>query len=530
MNPQERTRKNIGVLEDSHSGGVVSSRYALRCKSECPAMEKEQLTKIERCIRTGVRAGCPREQVEGLVSSGYFPLPWQWRFHAAAREADHPDGPVDIGTGGARGPGKSHGVLSQAALDDCQREPFLKVLFLRQTGSAAKESFTDLIDKVVVGHVPVERTAVSVKFRNGSKIIFGGFKDERDIDKYIGIEYDIIIVEELNQLTEEKYMKLRGSLRTSKPKWRPRMYTSFNPGGRGHNFVKSRYVLPMRQGMEKQTRFIGSTYKDNPHTNKEYRDYLEGITGTLGQAWREGNWDIFEGQYFSEWRYDLHVCEPFEIPSSWKRFRSLDPSGREGITSCHWYALDSDGGVVVYKEYYYGPGVINQNTGEAYGVGRDYDQHAIAVAAKSKDSDGEVEPYVYTVIDTAAFSKQGYSETAAEIYERHEVTGLIPAAKERVVGWNAVHYYLRHDEVHKPKIRIFKTCVNLIRTIPLLQHDELHPEDVDSTGEDHAADELRYFLRTLREQKSPKKLTEVERRLKEMHDQENLLELNYSRS
>ena len=66
---------------------------------------------------------------------------------------------------------------------------------------------------------------------------------------------------------------------------------------------------------------------------------------------------------------------------------------------------------------------------------------------------------------------------------------------------------------HEPKLKVFSTCVNLIRTIPLLQHDKLHPEDVDSDGEDHAADELRYFLQSLREGKSPKSLTTIERKL-----------------
>lgn len=473
---------------------------------------------VERCLRAAADAGSPPDQSGALIELGYIPYPWQWRFHAAAREADNEGGPVDIGLGGARGPGKSHGILSQAALDDCQRVEGLKVLFLRKTGNTAAESFSDLVDKALRGHIVFWKTAKYLRFENKSKIILGGFKDEDDIDKYIGIEYDLIIVEELTQISLQKYEKLRGSLRTSKRNWRPRMYTSFNPGGEGHAWVKERYVIPHREGTERETRFIPSTYKQNPALNTEYIEYLEGLEGDLGRAWREGDWDLFEGQYFSEWRQDKHVCEPFEIPDGWFRFRSIDPSGRSGITSCHWYALDREGNVYAYREH--------------YGTDRDMDQHAEEIAKDSLDRDGAQEPYKYTVIDGAAFAKAGYSETGVEIYQRHGIgkeEPLIAAAKERVIGWNVVHQYLRWDVHTRPKLRVFKTCYNLIRTLPGLQHDNLHPEDVDSDGEDHAADELRYFLRTLRDNKAPKMENAVEKRIRQLNERETGFDFNYSR-
>ena len=472
---------------------------------------------IEKCILVAKQAGCPWDQTEQLLNCGYIPYPWQWRFHAAARLADLPPGPVDVGLGGARGPGKSHAVLSQAALDDCQRVKGLKVLFLRQTGTSAKESFDDLVNKTLRGHIIYWKTANSLKFENGSRIILGGFKDERDIDKYIGIEYDLIIVEELTQLSEEKYNKLRGSLRTSKPNWRPRMYTSFNPGGVGHTWVKARYVVPFRDDTQAQTRFVPSTYKENPALNKEYIDYLESLQGDLGRAWREGDWDLFEGQYFSEFRRDKHVCEPFTIPERWPRFLSIDPSGRSGVTSCHWYTVDSDGRVYVYREH--------------YKTGMDMDEHAEGIARLSKDENGIEEKYQYGVIDSAAYAKAGYSETAVEIYMRHGVGvtyQLLPAAKERVIGWNVVHQYLRIDTPSRdnpnpqPLLKIFKNCVNLIREIPSAQHDELHLEDVKSirNGAEHfdAIDDLRYFLRTLREGKAPKPENAVQKRIRQLNE------------
>lgn len=477
---------------------------------------------LQKCVDIAVKKGCPREQVSNFINAGYIPWTWQWEFHAAAREADYDGGPVDIGVGGARGPGKSHGVMSQAGIDDCQRCDHLKVLFLRKTSKAASESFDDIITKTLTGKVRFRRTQATIRFPNGSRIILGGFKDDRDIEKYTGIEYDVIIVEELNQITKERYNMLRGSLRTSKPNWRPRMYTSFNPGGVGHTFVKERYVIPHREGKETETRFIPSTYKSNKALNEEYIEYLESLDGDLGKAWREGEWDLFSGQYFSQWRNAKHVVEPFAIPESWKKFRSIDPSGRDGITSCHWYAVDQDGRVWCYREH--------------YGTGLDADQHADKIHKLSCDRDGVEEDYVFSIIDGAAFAKTGYSETIADIYMRHGVRNLVPAHKERVTGWNSVNYYLRWEEKNekgevinkKPLLQIFKTCVNIIRTLPELQHDEHNPEDVNSTGEDHAADELRYFLRTLREQKAPKTLSKVEQRIQEIKKRD-AFDYNYRR-
>lgn len=479
---------------------------------------------LQLCLQAAADAGVPGDQAQTMLQSNYVPYPWQWRFHAAAREADKPGGPVDIGCGGARGPGKSHAVLSQVGLDDCQRMPELKCLFLRQTGISAKESFDDLVRKVLKYRVAMDQTLNLLRFPNGSKILLGGFKNESDIDKYTGIEYDVIIVEELNQLTQEKYTKLRGSLRTSKPTWRPRMYTSFNPGGIGHDFVRARYVIPQREHTESETRFIPSNYKENPALNREYLEYLESLGGNLGRAWREGDWDLFEGMYFTEWNHDRHVEEPFKIPLTWPIYRSIDPSGREGVTSCHWYAVDQNGRAHVYREY--------------YKTGLDLDEHAKNIDKLSRDAEGVEEGYKYTVIDAAAFAKAGYSETAAEIFERNGVVNLIPAAKERVIGWNAVHTYLRwtdKDETGNPqgpKLKVFSNCVNMIRTIPLAQHDELHPEDVAShgfafkdadgrEGTEHqdAIDELRYFLRTLRETKAPTAPNLIERKLAALKQQ-----------
>lgn len=337
---------------------------------------------------------------------------------------------------------------------------------------SAKESFGDLIDKVVRGRIPYSQ-AGNVLSIGESRIILGGFHDANDIDKYIGIEYDEIVLEEANQLTEDKLEKLKGSLRTSKIGWRPRMYLSFNPGGIGHVFVKNRYVIPYRENRQTITRFVPSTYKDNPFLNKEYIDYLEGLSGNLGKAWREGDFDIFEGQYFSQWRYDVNVCQPFTIPREWKRYRALD-HGSFAPTACGWYAIAPDGQEYKYREY--------------YKVDKLASNHAKAIKSLSE---GEV--ITYTAADPSMWIKGSTDgRSAAEIYESEGVP-LTKANNDRINGWRIMREHLKGDVDNKPRLLIFSTCTDTIRTIPEMLHDEKNPEDLNTDLEDHAVDETRYY-------------------------------------
>ena len=461
---------------------------------------------IEKMIKTAHEADCPRDQVENLVESGYIPLPWQWEFHAGAREADKDNGPTDIGLGGARGPGKSHATLSQAGLDDCQRIKGLKCLFLRQTGISAKESFEDLIEKTLLGHVEYTYSNNVLRFPNRSRILLGGFRDERDIDKYIGIEYDLIVFEELNQVTRERIDKLKGSLRTSKPNWRPRIYTSFNPGGIGHAWVKEQYIVPYREAMQRDTRFYPSTYKSNPFLNKEYITYLENLKGDLGRAWREGEWDLFAGQYFPEWSWDVHTVEAFEIPEDWRRFVAID-YGYTNPSCAIWFAIAPDGALYAYRELY--------ETNLTYSA---LTEQIVAHTPKN-------ERISYWVADPSIWAKRGevvgalsgadiiqstYKELMAtqkrsygEPLPTPERLILVKGNNDRMNGWAEVREYIKpfrkpkdgpNEERTTARLQVFRNCHNLIKTVPSMVHDEHKVEDLDTDAEDHAVDALRYGI------------------------------------
>lgn len=466
-------------------------------------MSTTPLVKYTAAVKTLIEkahtAGVTEDQLRNFIKYGYVPLPWTLKFHAAARLADQDNGPVDVGLGGARGPGKSHATFAQVALDDCQRHNNLKVLFLRQTGKSAQESFQDLVDNVIAHKVSYEYNISKglLSFPNRSKIILGGFETDQDIDKYVGIQYDVIVIEERNQLTGEKIMKLKGSLRTTKIKWRARMYSSFNPGNIGHADIKQTFVEPQRMGKETKTRFFPGTYKDNPFLKPEYIEYLNSLPGALGKAWRDGNFDTFEGQYFLVWDNSVHTINPIPVPESYKKFRAYD-HGRENPACCKWYYLDYDGRAVAYRELYV--------------KGWNVDDIAKKIVQLSAG-----ETYEYSVADPAIFAKTGMvdsygGQTIAESFARRGVT-FIPASNRRVDGWNIMQQYLAYTKDQKPRLQYFNTCYDSIRTIPTLIHDEHRPEDVETKGEDHAADVDRYFLTSLHERKTAAPKTEVERKL-----------------
>lgn len=281
---------------------------------------------LDRYLATARRAGCSPDQLRRFRAVGYAALPRQLAFHAAARACDVSSGPVKVGYGGARGPGKSHAVLAQVGADDCQRLDGAKWLLLRKVGKAAREGFEDLLLRAFPPWVKYYIPSRSViAFPNGSRILIGHFKDERDVDAYLGLEYDGIAVEEATQLSRAKLEMIATVCRTSKANWRPRMYYTWNPGGVGHAYIKQLLVQPWRRQEEITTRFIPGTVRDNPHINPEYRATLEGLTGWRRAAWLDGDMDIAAGQFFTNWRHAVHVrSSDFVIPPGARVWCALD--------------------------------------------------------------------------------------------------------------------------------------------------------------------------------------------------------------
>lgn len=450
----------------------------------------KQIHPAERLARAARAAGVSRDQLDNFLARGYCPQPKQLFFHGAARLTDKSDGPDQVGFGGARGPGKSHASFAQVALDDCQRFPGLKFLFLRKIGKAARESFEDLRIKVL-SRTPHEYKSQAgvIGFKNDSRIIFGHFRTESDIDNYLGIEYDGAVIEEATQLSSSKYKQIRTCIRTAKPNWRPRVYLTTNPGGVGHVWFKQQFVEPFRKSRETDTRFIPATFRDNVFLNPEYLKTLNDLVGWLRAAWKDGDWDIAAGQYFSNWRYDVHVVKPFPIPAHWPVWACLD----YGFThpTAVYFITENDGIIYIIAEHV-----------EAKKLPK---WHVDAIDQMAKRLGRELWEIVPFVAGPDVFQRKGdeNAKTIAEQYEKYGIT-LVAAPNDRVSGWGEMLSLLGDldaDPKIEPRLKVFDNCVRLIETIPALQHDPHRPEDVlkwnvdeDGVGGDDPGDSVRYGL------------------------------------
>lgn len=443
---------------------------------------------LERLAVTARQAGCPADQVRAFLRAGYVPFPRQWDFHAAARECDRPDGPTEVGFGGARSPGKSHAMLAQLALDDCQRYAGLKCLLLRKVGKAVRESFEDLRRKVlaVLPH-DYRRQAGALHFGNDSRIILGHFKNESDIDSYLGLEYDAIGLEEATTLTKSKRDDIATCLRTSKPGWRPRMYSNANPSGVGHSWYKAMFIEPHRRGIETGTRFVPATVDDNPLINAENRRILDELAGWKRRAWRYGDWDIAAGQFFTNWSDALHVVpSPAPIPGDWRVWLAMD----YGFT--HWNVVhllaETNDGVLF---------VLDEHAERRWLISR----HAEAVRrllARNFIPQSRLETFV---AGGDVFARDDSGQTVADKWAKEGFT-LSMANTDRIDGAAEILDRLGDAEAGlKATLRVAARCTRLIECLPRMVHDPNRPEDVlkvdadeDGEGGDDAYDCLRHAV------------------------------------
>jgi phage terminase large subunit len=441
-------------------------------KRELAAQEAESkaLTPIVEYLKIGKDAGCPDDQMANFARAGLILQPKQLMFAAAARECDKPDGPTAVGFGGARGGGKSHCVLSQAGADDCQRFPGLKVLFLRKVGKSNKEQFEDFRKKVFahLEHDYKEQKAV-LTFKNGSHIVIGHFKDEKDIDNYLGLEYDVIVIEEATTLTFSKWKNILTCLRSSKTGWRPRAYLSTNPGNLGHAWFKQVFIMPYLAKAERETRFVPSTVRDNRFVNTDYVKILESLSGWQREAWLNGNWDVCCGQFFTTWRDNVHVLPTIDEKKLVRYYAALD-YGFNHYTVFHLAGEDKFGNVYV----------LETHRGRMMTV----EAHAVEIHRLFDKRNMRISECAHVVAGKDCFSRHPDGTTVADQYAAQGIE-LKCAEMDRINGWSAVLKRLGDpDNGITPTLFIHARCKALIEQIPVAQHDPNKPEDVEKSDID----------------------------------------------
>lgn len=405
--------------------------------------------------------------------------------------------------GGAAGGGKSYGQLCDA-LVYALKYPKSRQLILRKTYPELEHSLImvslEFYPKSVCRYLSSARKWY---FINGSIIEFGYLATQTDVIRYQGAEYDTVRFDELTHFTEEQYTYLISRIRgvNNYPK---SVKSSTNPGGIGHNWVKRRFIdscEPNTVIHDKEsgtTRlFIPSNVQDNVFLMKSDKDYIKRLNQlpeNEKKALLYGDWNIFDGQVFTEWRIShigkktrqwSHVIEPFEIPRTWRRYRSFD-FGYSKPFAVSWYAVDPDGRAYNYRELYGCTGTPDE--------GVRWTAQKIAEKIKRIESSEDKGLHITGIADPAIFNSTGSSD--GSIADMMEKCGVYfeKGNHDRLAGKMQVHYRLAFDDEGLPMIYFFDTCKNMIRTLPQLTYDPIRPEDVDTTNEDHLYDELKYFL------------------------------------
>jgi hypothetical protein len=335
-------------------------------------------------------------------------------------------------------------------------------------------------------------------FRNGASIRFMYLEHDSDVNRYQGHQYTWIGFDELGNYPSDyawRYMISRCRSPAGVPCY---MRATANPGGVGHAWIKARFIdgfepnkihRPKEEGGASTTRcFIPSRIEDNPtlmRNDPGYAERLKNLPKNQYRALRLGDWDIFAGQVFDEWRRDLHVVKPFALPQDgWRRFYCLDWGSFKPYAIAK-LAVNRDGKVIQYGEIY-GCRKDEYNRGTKEGSSE--------VAAKVWEMAAN-EGVTELIADPACWNKTDNSFPAPITAYQESGFKCIRANNDRIPGLNNFHNYLKEkDENGTPMFQVFSNCIHTIRTITALLPDPSRPEDVDSKLEDHLYDAIRYGL------------------------------------
>jgi hypothetical protein len=282
------------------------------------------------------------------------------------------------------------------------------------------------------------------------------------------------------------------------------MRATTNPGGPGHAWVKKMFIDPSPAGkafdatdIESSTtlvypkghskegqplfkrRFIPAMLTDNPYLMQtgDYETMLLSLPEHQRKQLLEGNWDIAEGAAFPEFNRQIHVVEPFHIPSNWTKFRACD-YGYGSYSAVVWFAVSPSEQLVIYRELY---------------VSKVLAKDLAHMVMRAEENDG---PMRYGVLDSSCWHKRG--DTGPSLAEQMIAEGCRwrpsdRSAGSRVAGKNELHRRLQLDPfTEKPRLVITSNCVNTIAQLPIIPLDKRNPEDIDTKAEDHLYDAIRY--------------------------------------
>ena len=425
-----------------------------------------------------------------------------WVPHDGGQDEFCRRGEFEILYGGQAGPGKTDCLIALATRFVTNGN--YRGLLLRRTFPQLRE----VIDRCWALYPTIGGTYRSMDHRwtfpSGASIELGHMQHESDQYNYQGREFQFVGFDELTQFTEGQYLYLFSRCRSTDPSIPSRVRSTSNPGGIGHHWVRDRFVnlgtpgcvhVDTASGLTRT--FIRGTLDDNPTLTKYdplYAERLKALPDIEMKRLLLGDWDSFAGQMFPQLSQTIHGCAPFSIPPEWKRFMVLD-WGFAKPFSAGWYAVDYDGVLYRYREYY------GSSSGGNIG------ERMIAEDVAREILRREDESIRVRLADPSIFHKrpkfrEGESRgvTIADDFKAQGVY-FLKADNDRVQGLQQVHKRLSMDThvdkatgeyTESPRVQIFNDQEHFWRTMNLIQESEKNADDADTDTEDHVYDEFRY--------------------------------------
>ena len=397
--------------------------------------------------------------------------------------------------GGAAGGGKSYGQLVDALLYALKYPKSKQIIFRSTFADLEKSLIRVSLDLYPLSIADYNSSKHTWKFNNGSIIDFGYIQYEKDVYQYQSAEYDVIRFDELTHFTEFMYTYMISRCRGANT-YPKRIKSSTNPGGVGHAWVKERFIdigepnvihnCKLETGEEVTRIFIPSLVTDNKFMLEYDPDYikrLDALPEKERKALKYGDWDIYDGMFFPEFKRSIHLVEPFKIPDNWNRYIAMD-YGLD-MFAVLFVAIDTKGKAYVYNEIHK-PNLI------------------VSEAVQTLKSYMRQNKYKYIYAPPDLWNRnRDTGKSTAELFWEGGVD-LTKASNNRIAGWLNVKEWLRVKKVRHEQtgelyedsdLKIFSNCLNLIKYLPQLQHDEKEPNDVATEPHEptHITDALRYF-------------------------------------
>jgi hypothetical protein len=410
--------------------------------------------------------------------------------------------------GGAAGGGKSY-ALRAFGVTYCLQHPGAQGVLFRRTFRELEDTHIIRLRDELAGIAEYRASSHDFVFPNGSVYMMRFCEREDDVYSYDTFESDFMEFDELTAFSEFQYVYLITRCRSVKPWWPGRRIRSAtNPGNVGHGWVKRRFIdylepyeikvgPPEEGGMTRQ--FIPALARDNPTLMANDPNYVNMLRGLPWEQYRAkalGDWSIFSGQFFQRWRDEVHVCDPFTPPPEWKRYIAID-WGIASPRAVYWAARPpGTNHIWLYREQY-GAGVSTKEQARlvreaTLAAGERIEACIVdpATFAKERDADGNLQK---SVADYFAEALSGICEVVRGNNERIQGASLF----REIIDWQGIENEDGIKVLVPPRLKVMRTCPNFIRTVPTLKQSDNNPEDVDTNGEDHAYDAVRYLLRYL---------------------------------